>query len=148
MVQHYAWGDPRFIPDLLGVEPDGRPWAELWLGTHPGGPATLADGEPLERLTGRLPYLLKVLAAAEPLSLQAHPSRAQAEAGFAAGRYPDPEPKPELLCALTPFEAFCGVRPVAATLDLLERPRRRRARRAWSTGTAPAGRWPASTTGR
>ena len=67
-----------------------------------------------------LPYLLKVLAAAEPLSLQAHPTRDQAAAGFAAGRYPDPEPKPELLCALTPFEAFCGVRPVDATLDLLD----------------------------
>jgi mannose-6-phosphate isomerase len=120
VVQHYAWGDTRFIPDLLGVAPDGRPWAELWLGTHPNGPATLADGEPLESVTGRLPYLLKVLAAAEPLSLQAHPSRDQAAAGFAAGRYADPEPKPELLCALTRFEAFCGVRPVNATLDLLE----------------------------
>jgi mannose-6-phosphate isomerase len=119
VVQHYAWGDQRFIPDLLGVPPDGRPWAELWLGTHPNGPATLAGGGPLEAMTGRLPYLLKVLAAAEPLSLQAHPSRTQAEAGFAAGRYPDPEPKPELLCALTSFEAFCGIRPVDATLELL-----------------------------
>ena len=106
-------------PDLLGAEPDGRPWAELWLGTHPNGPATLPDGRPLADVTGPLPYLLKVLAAAEPLSLQTHPSREQAQAGFAAGRYPDPEPKPELLCALTPFEAFCGIRPVAATLELL-----------------------------
>ena len=38
IVQHYAWGDPEFIPTLLGIEPDGRPWAELWLGTHPNGP--------------------------------------------------------------------------------------------------------------
>ena len=60
-----------------------------------------------------------MLAAAEPLSLQAHPSREQARAGFAAGRYPDPEPKPELLYALTPFEALCGIRPIAATLELL-----------------------------
>jgi mannose-6-phosphate isomerase len=70
-------------------------------------------------VTGPLPFLLKVLAAAEPLSLQAHPSAEQARAGFAAGRYPDPEPKPELLCALTEFEAFCGIRPVEPTLALL-----------------------------
>src|SRR5262245_3630572 len=120
IVQHYAWGDQEFIPRLLGQAPDGRPWAELWLGTHPNGPATLADGRPLLDVTGPLPYLLKVLAAAEPLSLQAHPTRAQAAAGFAAGRYPDPEPKPELLCALTPFTAYCGVRPVDATLALLD----------------------------
>jgi mannose-6-phosphate isomerase len=118
-VQHYAWGDREFIPRLLGVAPDGRPWAELWLGTHPHGPSRLDDGRALSDVTGPLPFLLKVLAAAEPLSLQAHPSAEQARAGFAAGRYPDPEPKPELLCALTRFEAFCGVRPVAATLALL-----------------------------
>jgi len=120
VVQHYAWGDRDFIPALLGRQPDGRPWAELWLGTHPNGPARLADGRPLRDVTGDLPYLLKVLAAAEPLSLQTHPTRAQAEAGFAAGRYPDPHPKPELLCALTPFVAYCGVRPVDRTLALLD----------------------------
>lgn len=120
MVQHYAWGDPSFIPNLLGVESDGRPWAELWLGTHPNGPARLADGRPLSEVTGPLPYLLKVLAAAEPLSLQAHPDAAQAIDGHARGKYPDANPKPELLCALTPFEALCGVRPVAATLSLFD----------------------------
>jgi mannose-6-phosphate isomerase len=120
VVQHYAWGDHEFIPRLLGRQPDGRPWAELWLGTHPNGAATVDGGRPLGDVTGPLPYLLKVLAAAEPLSLQAHPSRAQAVVGHAAGRYPDPEPKPELLCALTGFTAFCGVRPVEATLALLE----------------------------
>jgi mannose-6-phosphate isomerase len=119
VVQHYVWGDHHFIPRFLGVEPDGRPWAELWLGTHANGAATLADGRPLADVTGPLPYLLKILAAAEPLSLQTHPDRRRAQAGFAGGRYPDPEPKPELLCALTPFEAFCGVRPIDATLDLL-----------------------------
>jgi mannose-6-phosphate isomerase len=118
-VQHYAWGDREFIPRFLHTEPDGRPWAELWLGTHPNGPAQLADGRPLADVTGPLPFLLKVLAAAEPLSLQAHPSADQARAGFAAGRYPDPEPKPELLCALTEFEAFCGIRPLEPTLVLL-----------------------------
>jgi len=119
VVQHYAWGDPRFIPALLGVEPDGRPWAELWLGTHPNGPSHLRDGRPLSDLTGELPYLLKVLAAAQPLSLQTHPNAEQAREGHARGSFVDPSPKPELLCALTPFEAFCGVRPVDDTVTLL-----------------------------
>jgi len=119
VVQHYEWGDPTFIPTLLGHEPDGRPWAELWLGTHPNGPARFTDGRPLSEATGELPYLLKVLAAAGPLSLQTHPSAGRARAGHARGVYPDPNPKPELLCALTEVEALCGFRPVDATLALL-----------------------------
>ena len=120
VAQHYAWGDPTFIPRLLGREPNGRPWAEWWLGTHPGGPATLDDGTPLRDLTGPLGYLLKVLAAAEPLSLQTHPDAARAAAGHRDGRYSDPNPKPELLCALTPFVALCGIRPVDHTVALLD----------------------------
>lgn len=119
VVQHYDWGDAEFIPALLGREPDGRPHAELWLGTHDSGPATLDDGQPLAEVTGDLPYLLKVLAAADPLSLQVHPDESQAADGHRRGVYPDAHAKPELLCALTRFEAFCGVRPVEATLDLL-----------------------------
>jgi mannose-6-phosphate isomerase len=120
VVQHYAWGDRRFIPELFGRRPDGNPWAELWLGTHPDGMSRLADGRALSAETGQLPFLLKVLAAAEPLSLQTHPSAEQAQAGYQAGRYPDPYPKPELLCALTAFEAFCGVRPIDETVALLD----------------------------
>jgi mannose-6-phosphate isomerase len=120
VVQHYAWGDRRFIPELFGRRPDGTPWAELWLGTHPSGMSRLADGRDLTAATGQLPFLLKVLAAADPLSLQTHPSAEQAQAGYHAGRYPDPYPKPELLCALTDFEAFCGVRPVDETVALLD----------------------------
>jgi mannose-6-phosphate isomerase len=119
VVKHYEWGDQHFIPDLLGVEPDGRPWAELWLGTHASGPTTFADGGLLSNVTGPLPYLLKVLSAAEPLSLQTHPTPLQARDGFARGVYPDAQAKPELLCALTPFEALCGVRPEAHTLAML-----------------------------
>jgi mannose-6-phosphate isomerase len=119
VVQHYAWGDHEFIPRLLGVEPDGRPWAELWLGTHPNGPAVLAGGRRLDELSGALPYLLKVLAAAEPLSLQLHPDGPQAVAGHARGAFPDDRAKPELLVALTRFEALCGVRPMGATAQLL-----------------------------
>jgi mannose-6-phosphate isomerase len=103
----------------MGLEPDGRPWAEWWLGTHPTGPATLADGRELSAVTGDLPYLLKVLAAAQPLSLQTHPTAEHARRAFEQGRCPDPFAKPELLHALTPFEAFCGIRPVDATVDLL-----------------------------
>jgi mannose-6-phosphate isomerase len=119
VVHHYEWGDHEFIPALLGVPGRGRPWAELWLGTHPRGPSTLDDGSPLVDRTGELPYLLKVLSAAQPLSLQAHPSPAQARAGFENGVFADPFPKPELFVALTHFEALCGVRPVDATVDLL-----------------------------
>ncbi len=129
--QHYAWGDPAVIPELLGMPADGQPWAEWWLGTHPGAPSTLDDGTPLSATSGDLPYLLKLLAAAEPLSLQTHPDTAAAEAGFAREQaagialddprriYRDPFAKPELLCALTAFDALCGFRPVAAGEALL-----------------------------
>jgi mannose-6-phosphate isomerase len=119
VVQHYAWGDHEFIPALLGVASRNQPWAELWLGTHPNGPTMLDDGTPLSELTGALPYLLKVLSAAEPLSLQAHPTPEQARLGFERGVFRDPSAKPELLVALTEFEALCGVRPEPATIDLL-----------------------------
>lgn len=131
VVQHYEWGDLTSIPTLLGAEPDGRPWAELWLGTHPGAPSTLVDGSPLAASAGELPYLLKVLAAGKALSLQTHPNAAQARTGFddEASRsiqigaperiYRDPSPKPELICALTAFDALCGFRPVAATDAML-----------------------------
>jgi mannose-6-phosphate isomerase len=120
VVKHYEWGDLSFIPDLLGVEPDGQPWAELWLGTHASGPTTFADGGLLSDVTGPLPYLLKVLSAAAPLSLQTHPNPLQARDGFARGVYPDAQAKPELLCALTPFEALCGIRTEADTLAMFD----------------------------
>lgn len=119
VIQHYAWGDQTFIPNMLGVAGKGKPWAELWLGTHPNGPTLLDDGSPLSERTGELTYLLKVLSAAEPLSLQAHPTPEQAAAGFERGVFNDPSAKPELLVALTDFEALCGVRPEPATVDLL-----------------------------
>ncbi len=119
VVQHYAWGDQTVIPELLHTTADGRPWAELWLGTHPNGPATIDGGGSLSDTTGELPYLLKVLAAARPLSLQVHPTRTQALDGHARGVYPDDRAKPELLCALTRFDALCGIRPIGATLTLL-----------------------------
>ena len=126
--QHYAWGSESAIPFALGIEPDGRPWAELWWGTHPGGRTLATSGSdglvPLVDLAGRLPFLVKLLAAAAPLSLQAHPTAEQAKAGFAREErlgipptaaervYRDPYPKPELIIAITPFTALCGFRPV------------------------------------
>lgn len=145
-VQHYAWGSDTALPALLGVEPDGKPWAELWIGDHPRLPSIVAStGEPLD---ADLPFLLKVLAAAKPLSIQSHPSLEQAIAGFDAEHlagvaldapertYRDANHKPELICALTPFDALVGFRapeeiieefndvePLAPMLDRLSGPR-------------------------
>lgn len=130
--QHYDWGDERAIPSLLGRVPDGRPWAEFWWGTHPSAPSTV-EGRPLTDVTGPLPFLVKVLAAARPLSLQLHPDADQAAAGFEREQswgieprdtrrtYRDPWPKPELICALTPFDAVCGLAPAEQVIGRLDR---------------------------
>jgi len=130
--QHYAWGDPSSIPEMVGEAADGRPWAEWWMGTHPLAPSTLDDGAPLESVAGELPFLLKFMAAAQPLSLQTHPDHAEAEAGFALENqrgvpldapnriYRDRSAKPEMLCALTYFDTLCGFRPIDDTLALLD----------------------------
>lgn len=132
----YAWGSASAIPDYLGVPTTGRPQAELWLGAHPGCPSRV-DGRPLDEVLGdagveQPGMLLKVLAAAAPLSLQAHPDAAQAAEGFAredaAGlprdaptrTYRDPHAKPELLVAVTRFEALSGFRPLDASLPVLD----------------------------
>lgn len=133
--QHYAWGSSSAIPHALGIDPDGQPWAELWWGTHPGG-RTVADlgsdrQVPLVDVAGHLPFLVKLLAAEHPLSLQAHPTAEQAALGFAREErmgipvtaahrnYRDPYGKPEIIIAVTPFEALCGFRPVEeAAADL------------------------------
>ncbi|WP_017576476.1 mannose-6-phosphate isomerase, class I [Nocardiopsis kunsanensis] len=151
-VRPYAWGARTAIPDLLGTESDGTPQAELWLGAHHGAPSSArsADGsahplpslisdapqrvlgpEVTERFGARLPFLLKYLAAEQPLSLQVHPNAERARQGFDAEEhrgipldaphrnYRDPHHKPELLLALEPFEALCGFRePEAARYDL------------------------------
>ena len=128
VVQHYDWGDEHAIPAMLGVPRDSRPWAELWFGTYQGGESFVRtdDGRvPLSHYAGDLSFLVKVIAAARPLSLQTHPDDTRAAEGFraeeAAGvpadapnrRYRDPSAKPELLVALTEFEAMCGFRDLA-----------------------------------
>jgi mannose-6-phosphate isomerase len=129
--QHYAWGDNSAIPDMLGRAADGQPWAEWWMGTHALAPSTLDGGASLQSLAGDLPYLLKLMAAAEPLSLQTHPDQHQAAAGFEREEqlgiprdsphrlYRDPYAKPEMLCAVTSFDTLCGFRPVDDTVSLL-----------------------------
>ncbi|NGO71757.1 mannose-6-phosphate isomerase, class I [Streptomyces boncukensis] len=154
-VRPYAWGSATALPELLGTRPTGEPQAELWMGAHPGAPSRVDRGagstslhdviaaDPEGELGSRtvrahgpdLPFLLKLLAAASPLSLQVHPDRAQAERGFADEEargipldaphrnYKDANHKPELLCALTPFDGLCGFRrpdEAAALLDALD----------------------------
>ncbi|MFJ6943389.1 mannose-6-phosphate isomerase, class I [Streptomyces wuyuanensis] len=140
-VRPYAWGSTTLIPELLGAAPTGEPQAEMWMGAHPGAPSQTGRGSlhdiigadpacelgrpALEAFGPRLPFLLKLLAAGAPLSLQVHPDRAQAQEGFAAEEkagvplgaphrnYKDDNHKPELVCALTPFDGLCGFRPPA-----------------------------------
>ncbi|MBJ7451154.1 MAG: mannose-6-phosphate isomerase, class I, partial [Blastococcus sp.] len=148
-VRHYPWGSHTVIPELIGTpSPADRPHAELWMGAHPDEPSVRSDGVPLdkaiatepelmlgpevlERFGVRLPFLMKVLAAEKPVSLQAHPTTEQAEAGFAAEEaagvprddptrtFRDPFHKPEMLVALTTVEALCGFRPVEESLHCL-----------------------------
>ena len=121
----YAWGSTGLISDALGLAPTDAVEAELWLGAHEGSPARV-DGEDrtlIEVVGGRLPFLLKVLAAGSALSLQAHPTMERARAGFARENalgipidapernYKDAFHKPELIYALSEeFDALCGFR--------------------------------------
>lgn len=146
-VRPYAWGSTTAIPQLLGVEPTGEPQAEMWLGAHPGAPSRTARGtldeviaahpetelgtRAVAKFGPRLPFLLKLLAAGAPLSLQVHPDLGQAKEGYddeerrgipvtAPHRnYKDANHKPELICALTEFEGLCGFRAPLEAADLL-----------------------------
>ncbi len=152
-IQPYAWGSPTAIPELLGTAATGEPQAELWMGAHPKSPSMIrTDGEEVsllkeieehpeetlgsrvvETFGNRLPYLFKVLAAAEPLSIQAHPSLEQAREGFARENgmeipfdapernYRDGNHKPECICALTSFWALNGFRKIPDILSLTEK---------------------------
>jgi len=151
-ILNYSWGSKRFISGLFGnTGSSDEPEAELWMGAHPKAPsyavvkgsrlslADLIERNPkavlgatvAERFSGKLPFLFKVLAAARPLSIQAHPSMKQAGEGFAmeqAGKIPldalnrnyrDDNHKPELLCALTEMWALTGFRRVEEIIDLM-----------------------------
>lgn len=144
----YAWGSRTLLPRFLGTLVDGEPHAELWVGAHPADPARTADGTTLidliaadpgralgpaiaDRFGGRLPFMMKALAAAEPLSLQVHPTPELAQAGFdrenqagipvgsAERNYQDESHKPELIFALTRFEGMAGFRAVDRSAEIL-----------------------------
>jgi mannose-6-phosphate isomerase len=150
VIRPYAWGSRYGIAEFQGRPvPSAGLEAELWMGAHPSAPSGLAGrpaaldsviaadphrelgGEIVARFGPRLPFLLKVLSADKALSIQVHPSRAQAQAGFRAENerglppgdparnYVDDWPKPELLCAVTPFEVLAGLRSPADAAGIL-----------------------------
>ena len=139
-IRPYDWGSTTALAELLGRDPDGSPQAEMWFGAHPGAPAAvsldeesrgldalLAERPELLGADAELPFLMKLLAAGRPLSLQVHPTREQAAVGYAredaAGlalgdptrSYKDVNHKPEIIVAITPFRALCGFREPAAS---------------------------------
>jgi mannose-6-phosphate isomerase len=148
-IREYEWGSREAIAAVQGRPvPSEAPEAELWVGAHPGNPSVVdGDGtldsfiasapsellgaDAVARFGARLPYLLKLLAASKPLSIQAHPDELQAAAGFAAEEaagvpreaahrsYVDPHHKPEMLVAWTDFEVLCGFRRPADSARLL-----------------------------
>ena len=140
-VQKYGWGTADYIAELTGiVNAEKEPFAELWMGAHPKAPSIINSGQALNDFIaadtagilgcdiagqyGELPFLLKVLSAGKPLSIQVHPSREQAVLGFEneevlklpldakIRNYKDRNHKPEMLLALTPFYAMTGIRPM------------------------------------
>ncbi|MFC7493232.1 MULTISPECIES: mannose-6-phosphate isomerase, class I [unclassified Nocardioides] len=147
-VRDYAWGSRTHIPRFLGRDATGDPQAELWIGAHDGDPSRLPDGQLLndairqdpDTMVGgrvqtmfgpRLPFLVKALSAAEPLSLQVHPTTERARIGYdaedAAGIpvgsptrcYQDKFHKPELILAVTRFEGMAGFRDVESSARIL-----------------------------
>ncbi|CAH1155756.1 unnamed protein product [Phaedon cochleariae] len=140
-IQNYEWGkkgSKSKVAILYGnvnekfVIDEDVPYAELWMGTHVNAPSQIKDTE--ENLSSyiknnpsslglevtrifknELPFLFKVLSVNKALSIQAHPSKTHAEELHSKfpDIYKDPNHKPELAIALTPFEALCGFRPIS-----------------------------------
>ncbi|MDX1666554.1 MAG: mannose-6-phosphate isomerase, class I, partial [Saprospiraceae bacterium] len=145
-LQHYDWGGYEFISNLIRRSvPEDKPLAELWLGTHPRGPALTEGGTPLPDLLtekprrflghrqsdGQLPFLFKVLDVRQMLSIQVHPGKSEAEAGFEREdklgipigaphrNFKDRNHKPELMVALSPFWLLHGFREEKEIIALL-----------------------------
>lgn len=149
VIQEYPWGSIDDIPNLLGYQnADKIPQAEVWMGTHPNGESHVVAGNKREELSryihrdlvaslgknvahryGTLPFLFKALAAAQPLSIQAHPSQKHAISGFNSEEklgipidapyrnYKDKNHKPEIIVSLTPFTGMCGFRSMEKIAD-------------------------------
>lgn len=150
VIQDYAWGSTTSIASLFNIaNPDSKPQAEIWMGAHQGGCSQIdvtgkatrlaafietdkaaIIGQATDKQFGGLPYLFKVLAAENALSIQVHPSKSQAEIGFSkeeeAGvplnashrNFKDPNHKPELVYALTPYQAMNGFRELTEIVTL------------------------------
>lgn len=145
-IQNYSWGtknEKAFIPKLLGLTPEkDKPYAELWMGTHPNAPSyiklesgkmelqkfintnpeAILGKEVAKRFSNRLPFLFKVLSAAEALSIQAHPDKAQAEMLHKKdpANYPDDNHKPEIAIALDNLTALIGFRPFTEIISVFD----------------------------
>lgn len=131
--KNYDWGDSTSIASALGHHTSTHPIAEYWWGTHPQGPSQLdsVDGQPLSTISGDMSVMVKLLACDKPLSLQTHPTLEQASSGFAREEasgidrdaphrlYRDTSDKPEMLIALTSFEALCGFTDTDTALEHL-----------------------------
>jgi len=128
-IKHYEWGSPVLIPQFLGVKnSNGEPYAEMWMGTHKSAPSKVygaaggSEMQDLEEISGEIPFLFKILGVEKPLSIQVHPNQAQAAEGFRreeelgipldspSRNYKDPNHKPEVLCAVSPFSMMAGFR--------------------------------------
>lgn len=140
VVKDYAWGSPGGIDTVRGLPSSGDIQAEWWLGDHPAGEATVGlDARPLSGLLAdhgypSLGFLLKVLTPSTPLSLQVHPTTAQAEEGFSAEEragvprdapqrvYKDRFAKPEVVvCVTGVFDALAGNAPDDVVLERIDR---------------------------
>ena len=152
-IQEYSWGSKTFIPQLMGEpSPSERPQAELWMGAHPKAPSNVFfDGKwrtlleiiqknpedilgpsTARKFSNKFPFLLKILASARPLSIQAHPNQEEAREGFARENmekipldaphrnYKDENHKPEILCALKSLSALKGFRKVEEIVRLMD----------------------------
>ncbi|NQD89938.1 mannose-6-phosphate isomerase, class I [Paenarthrobacter sp. CM16] len=138
----YDWGSTTSMPEFLGTDSDGKPFAELWLGAHPTGPSSITGpagtegldhwvardrlgnlGHRVDAAFGRLPFLVKLLAPAKPLSIQVHPTRELAANGYLEEErqgvplddprrtFKDTNNKPEMVYAISQFEGLAGFRP-------------------------------------
>lgn len=150
-LQRYDWGSTTAIHGFAQLGEAGEPLAEVWYGAHPSAPSTVERGVRLDqvihdeaerilgaevasRFDGRLPYLVKLIAPGRAVSVQVHPSAERAAAGYRAeqdarsraavsdaAKFVDPNHKPELIYALTPFDGLVGLRPVADAIRELDR---------------------------
>jgi len=150
-VQHYAWGGKNYIASLIGLNSaKDQPCAEWWLGAHPSVPSEIENvtgkqslieflsqnptalGQASRQQFGdELPYLLKILDVEKPLSIQLHPTKAQAEKGFEAENakgvsltdktrtYKDRNHKPEMMIALSDFWLLHGFKTKSQILATL-----------------------------